>query len=126
MEQPSYPAPEENPAFRSPVVMTTQPTMVPMPRPVYTNYMPWSIWNMIFCCLPLGTVGLIFSMKTQDAAHHQDVTKVSRYSRSAFRWNLSATLLGICIHVTWIGVVVFFHLTGGFKKQTMHNVDDED
>ncbi|KAG8538110.1 hypothetical protein GDO81_023284 [Engystomops pustulosus] len=121
MEKPLYPVqpanPEFNPVYATPppVVMTTQPTMVPMAKPIYTNYVPWSVGNMIFCCLPLGIVALIYSIKAQDAVHRQDVTKVSHYSRSAFTWNLSATLLGICIHIVWIGVVIFLHLTRGLK-----------
>ncbi|KAG8569943.1 hypothetical protein GDO81_014602 [Engystomops pustulosus] len=84
------------------VVVTTQPTSVVVPQPLYKDHLSWSIVNMICCCLPLGIAALVFSIQTKDAIHRQDYPAAAQRSRSAYIINIVALVLGLCIHIAWI------------------------
>ncbi|XP_078509963.1 uncharacterized protein LOC144769662 [Lissotriton helveticus] len=69
---PTYQYPQNHTVFiqEAVPVVTTQTTMVTMPLPNYvSSYTGYSIFNMIWCCFPLGLAALIFSCKTPDTVH---------------------------------------------------------
>nr|XP_023844496.1 synapse differentiation-inducing gene protein 1-like isoform X2 [Salvelinus alpinus] len=89
--------------------VTVQPTVfvthgaLPYPLPDYLGY---SIFTMLCCCLPLGIAALIYSISTRDANNqgHQQVAE--RSSRLARILNHSALGIGITVIILYIVYVV--------------------
>ncbi|KAM3921165.1 dispanin subfamily A member 2b-like [Leptodactylus fuscus] len=73
-------------------VVTEQPGTYRTPQ---KDYLIWSILNLICCCLPLGIVALIFSIKTRDATQQNDMMSATKNSRTAFNLNIAATVIGV-------------------------------
>ncbi|XP_040271454.1 transmembrane protein 233-like [Bufo bufo] len=84
--------------------VTVQPEQASYRAP-QKDYLIWSIVNLLCCCLPLGIVALLFSIKTRDACHQNDTVLANRSSRTAFNLNIAATVIGIVIII--IAVVVY-------------------
>ncbi|XP_040183050.1 interferon-induced transmembrane protein 10-like [Rana temporaria] len=82
-----------------PTMVTTQTTMISTQgqAPPCRDYLPWSIVNLIFCCLIFGIVALVFSLQTRSAKKYQDWESAQRKSRAALGFNLAAMLLGIAL-----------------------------
>jgi hypothetical protein len=66
------------------------------------NYLAWSICNLIFCCLPLGIVALVFSVQSQSAAQRGDMAEAERTANTAKTCNMIATIGG------GIAILIFF------------------
>ncbi|XP_044134613.1 dispanin subfamily A member 2b-like [Bufo gargarizans] len=82
------------------------------------DYLIWSIVNLICCCLPLGIVALLFSIKTRDACHQNDTALANRNSRTAFNLNIAATVIGVIIII--ISVVLYFLVFTNMKKTSLN------
>ncbi|KAM4015634.1 dispanin subfamily A member 2b-like isoform 1-T2 [Anomaloglossus baeobatrachus] len=59
------------------------------------DYLGWSIFSTLCCCLPIGVAALIFSIKARDAANQNDSTTAAKHSKMAFNLNIAALVLGI-------------------------------
>jgi len=68
------------------------------------NYLIESILVTIFCCLPLGVVGIVFSTQVNskfDAGDFAGAEKVSKQAKQFMMWGL---ILGILIYVGYLAV----------------------
>ncbi|KAM3921166.1 dispanin subfamily A member 2b-like [Leptodactylus fuscus] len=88
-------------------VVTEQPGPYRAPQ---KDYLVWSILNLICCCLPLGIVALIYSIKTRDATHQNDTFSAGKHSRTAFKLNISATVIGIILNIIFM-IIYFVYLS---------------
>ncbi|XP_007555317.1 PREDICTED: proline-rich transmembrane protein 1-like [Poecilia mexicana] len=98
---------QQYPGQPAPVIM--QPTMYvtqgPLTNPV-NDYMGYSIFTMLCCCLPLGIAALIYSISAREANHTGDQMSAERNSRTAKTLNHVALGLGLGSFVLGIIYVV--------------------
>ncbi|XP_012687022.1 interferon-induced transmembrane protein 1-like [Clupea harengus] len=66
------------------------------------SYMAWSIFNCLFCCLPLGIAAIIYSSTVNNANSAGDRTKAESASRTTMRLNLAALVCGIILIIVII------------------------
>lgn len=94
--QQPYPVVHQYPA--QPGAVTVQPTVfvstTPLANPV-NDYLSYSIFTMLCCCLPIGIAALIYSISTQQANQIGDRMTAERNSRTARTLNHVALGLGI-------------------------------
>ncbi|KAM3830310.1 proline rich transmembrane protein 1B-like [Vipera latastei] len=73
------------------------------------DYLGYSIFTLLCCCLPLGIAALIYSIRTQGANQQGDVASARKYSRLALILDHTALGLGIAwIILTIILLIVFY------------------
>ncbi|XP_051920838.1 proline-rich transmembrane protein 1-like [Hippocampus zosterae] len=94
--QQQYTAGQQYPPQQTTV--TVQPavfvTRGPLENP-YNDYLGYSIFTLLCCCLPLGIAALIYSINTREANHSGDQLTAERCSRTARTLNHVALGLGI-------------------------------
>lgn len=92
-----------------PATVTVQPTVYvtrgPLPIPV-NDYLCYSIFTLLCCCLPLGIAALIYSISAREANHAGDQISAERSSRMAKTLNHVALGLGIGFMILSIVYVV--------------------
>ncbi|XP_039629567.1 interferon-induced transmembrane protein 1-like isoform X2 [Polypterus senegalus] len=92
-----------------PAAVTVQPgvyiTQVQLAHPE-PEYLGYSIFTMLCCCLPIGIAALIYSISTRDANNIGNLDLARKHSRTARVLNHTALGIGICILVIWIGAVI--------------------
>ncbi|XP_063292631.1 synapse differentiation-inducing gene protein 1-like [Pelobates fuscus] len=71
-----------------------------------SDYLWWSIMNLVCCCLPLGIAAIIYSRKTRDAVLTHDMDSAARYSHKTLILNISALVIGIILNI--IVLCVYF------------------
>ncbi|XP_059393316.1 proline rich transmembrane protein 1B-like [Carassius carassius] len=89
--------------------VTVQPTVVMAPLLMAApDYLGYSLFTMLFCCLPLGIAAVVYSCYTRDAnlAGHREIAMSS--SRAAFILNNVA--LGIGLTITAVSLIIIFTL----------------
>ncbi|XP_015254265.1 PREDICTED: proline-rich transmembrane protein 1-like [Cyprinodon variegatus] len=93
--QQPYPS-QQHPGQPAPISMqpTVYVTQAPLTSPV-NDYLGYSIFTMLCCCLPLGIAALVFSIFTREANHSGDRMSAERSSRTARTLNHVALGLGI-------------------------------
>lgn len=62
----------------------------PPPPPMPSNYLWTSLLSTIFCCLPLGIIGIIFSLKVSRTYYSGNYTKAEEYSEYALFWSFAS------------------------------------
>ncbi|XP_069460933.1 interferon-induced transmembrane protein 3-like [Ambystoma mexicanum] len=86
----------------------THTTLIaPVYMPSEPDYLCYSIFNLLCCCLPLGIVALIYSLKTQDCNARGDVVGARHNSQTARTFNRVALALGVAIFVMCLLCVIF-------------------
>ncbi len=74
------------------------------------NHLAWSICNLIFCCLPLGIVALVFSVQSQSAAQRGDMSEAERTANIARICNMISTIVGaVAILIVFLFVLGASH-----------------
>lgn len=85
---------QQQPAsFPLPIVITQRPT----------DYLPLSLFNLVFCCLLFGVFGLVKSIATRSAVKQGDYSSAYVHSMEARNWNVAASITGTVI---WTLVIV--------------------
>ncbi|XP_041649947.1 synapse differentiation-inducing gene protein 1-like isoform X2 [Cheilinus undulatus] len=120
-QQPGYPPqgfgapPQQYGGYGQPFpgqqTVTVQPAQYvtqPQPEHPINDYLCYSIFNMLCCCLPLGVAALIYSISAREANHVGDWMAAERSSRTARTLNHIGLGIGIGVIVLCIiyGVVV--------------------
>ncbi|XP_069803825.1 dispanin subfamily A member 2b-like [Dendropsophus ebraccatus] len=101
-------------------VVTMQPA--PYQPPPQKDYLVWSVLNLICCCLPLGIVALIFSIKTRDATYQNNAPLAAKHSHTAKALNIAATVIGVVVII--ISIVIYVLLYINFKKNKEQFLDE--
>ncbi len=78
----------------------------PMPK----TWLLESILATIFCCLPLGIVGIINAANVSSKYEAGDIEGAKKASAEAAKWTKYALIVGIIIAVLYLG---FIFLVGG-------------
>ncbi|KAK5598476.1 hypothetical protein CRENBAI_010120 [Crenichthys baileyi] len=98
-----------------PIPVAIQPTMYmtqgPLANPV-NDYLGYSIFTMLCCCLPLGIAALIYSISAREANYVGDRMSAERNSRTARTLNHVALGLGLgsfVLLVIYVLILVFMH-----------------
>ncbi|XP_017265391.1 proline-rich transmembrane protein 1-like [Kryptolebias marmoratus] len=92
-----------------PGIVTVQPvvavTRAPLEYPV-NDYLGYSIFTLLCCCLPLGIAALIHSISVRDANARGDRTAAEQNSRTARILNHVALAFGLLAFISSIIIVV--------------------
>ena len=67
--------------------------------PSVPDYLIWSIITTLCCCLPLGVVGIIFSVLGKTDLRNGDYNEAMKKSKIAFWCNLVGLISGLLIAV---------------------------
>ncbi|XP_005743320.1 proline-rich transmembrane protein 1 [Pundamilia nyererei] len=100
-----YPAPQQGTVVVQPTVYVAQG---PLANPV-NDYLGYSIFTMLCCCLPLGIAALIFSILTRESNHVGDRMSAERSSRTARTLNhvaLGLGIAGLILSIVYVAVVI--------------------
>ncbi|XP_034031196.1 proline-rich transmembrane protein 1-like isoform X2 [Thalassophryne amazonica] len=103
--QQTYPVGPEQQYPQQPGVIGVQPVVYVTQRPLgepVNDYLGYSIFTMLCCCLPLGIAALIYSISTRDANSVGDQEKAERCSKTAKTLNNVALGIGIGVLVLYI------------------------
>nr|XP_003225120.1 PREDICTED: proline-rich transmembrane protein 1-like [Anolis carolinensis] len=95
---PGVVGPSEGALFHPPqavFITPVQPTYVP-------DYLAYSIFTMLCCCVPLGIVAFIYSMLTRAAVGDGDTTVARRNSRRALFYANLAVLFGVIVLIVYL------------------------
>ncbi|XP_059424421.1 proline-rich transmembrane protein 1-like isoform X3 [Carassius carassius] len=89
--------------------VTVQPavfvTAAPLANPV-PDYLPYSIFTMLCCCLPLGIAALIYSISTRNANFAGQRELAEKNSKTALNLNHAAFGIGLIFIVMCIIVKI--------------------
>ncbi|XP_053124508.1 cysteine-rich and transmembrane domain-containing protein 1-like [Hemicordylus capensis] len=88
-------------------VFITQPVNEP-------DYLGYSIFTMLCCCLPLGIAALVYSIQTREANLSGNIASAQRNSRMSRIFNHTALGLGIVILILYITLMVI--LTNVYRR----------
>ncbi|XP_011483393.1 proline-rich transmembrane protein 1-like [Oryzias latipes] len=91
-----------------PGIVTVQPTVyvtqAPLGNPV-SDYMCYSIFTMLCCCLPLGIAALIYSINAREANISGNRVRAESNSRTAKTLNHVALGIGLVLIIAYIAVI---------------------
>ncbi|XP_062995768.1 synapse differentiation-inducing gene protein 1-like [Elgaria multicarinata webbii] len=104
--QPYYGLPgtgyNQDPTLQPPQVIIVRP-----PQPTNEpDYLAYSIFTMLCCCLPLGIAALVYSFQTREANNMGNSIAAQRNSRMARILANTALAVGIVFLIVYIVVVV--------------------
>ncbi|XP_015263661.1 PREDICTED: interferon-induced transmembrane protein 3-like [Gekko japonicus] len=95
--------PGQGPVIQPPLHTTFVVPVQPTHEKVYLAY---SIFTMLFCCLPLGIAALVYSIRTQDANRMGNGTEAQRNSRMARSLAHAALIMGIVSAIAYTVLIV--------------------
>lgn len=72
------------------------------------NYLVWTILSTILCCLPIGAVGIYFSVQVDKLWAQGDVAGAHDRARSARNLAITAAVVSIVALVAWVVFVAVF------------------
>lgn len=67
------------------------------PKP--NSYLVWAILSILYCCLPLGIVSIIYSAKVDNLYNSGDYEAAEQASQNAKRWAIASCVCAIVIYV---------------------------
>lgn len=76
---------------------TSQPSM---PKP--DNHMLMAVLTTVFCCLPLGVVGIVYASKVDGLYYAGDYAGATNAANSARRWSLIGIVGSIVISIIYM------------------------
>ncbi|CAG12869.1 unnamed protein product [Tetraodon nigroviridis] len=97
-----------------------QPTIYVAPGPLSTpanDYLCYSIFTLICCCMPLGIAALIYSIQTRDANQTGDLQAAQRNSRTARTLNHVALGIGLG---SLILVIIYVAVVAAYASSGLH------
>ena len=71
-----------------------------------------SILVTLFCCLPLGIVGIIDAAKVESRFYAGDIAEANRLSANAKKWTSVSFWIGLTIGVIYIAVMILVGIGG--------------
>ncbi|XP_062995974.1 synapse differentiation-inducing gene protein 1-like [Elgaria multicarinata webbii] len=109
--QPYYGAPGAD-SSQGPVLQPPQAVFITPVQPTNEpDYLVYSIFTMLCCCLPLGIAALVYSIMTREANHMGNLTAAQRNSRLARVLAHSAVGVGLGCLILYIALMVILTTT---------------
>ncbi len=99
--------------------MEFNPTQVPQTRP--KNWLLESILVTIFCCLPLGIVGIVYASQVNGKWNSGDYDGALKSSRQAGTWTKIGFFIGIFLWILNIISIFYF----GWNYFTPYRVNND-
>lgn len=87
----------------------TYPTLAGKPD----NYLAWAILSTILCCVPLGAVSIVQSVKVDKLWAAGDHEQARRASASARKWAIASAASSAVFLVLWLGLMILGVALGG-------------
>ncbi|XP_038238704.1 proline rich transmembrane protein 1B-like [Dermochelys coriacea] len=110
-QQGYYPPYNEDPNW-GPMGCAPQQVILVSPPPAREkDYLGYSIFTLLCCCLPLGIVALVYSIQTRDANGTGNTAQAQRSSRMAWIFNNTALGVGIVVLIVWVTIVIAISLS---------------
>ncbi|XP_035020437.1 cysteine-rich and transmembrane domain-containing protein 1 [Hippoglossus stenolepis] len=97
-----YPAHPATVTVHQPMVYVTRS---PLAEPA-SDYMCYSVFTLMCCCLPLGIAALIYSISTREANHAGDQLAAERSSRLARTLNHVGLGIGLLFSIVMVVYIV--------------------
>jgi len=82
------------------------------------NYLVESILVTIFCCLPLGVVGIVFATQVNskyDTGDYAGAEKASKQAKQFMLWGLIVAVVALIVYFAIFGVAIFAMASEGFQ-----------
>ena len=95
-----------------PRVQIVSGPVIPMSCVNINDYLWANIFATIFCCFPLGLVGICYSIATRDAKNMGNIVAARRDSNIARNWLTAAVICGVIIGGI-VGLLNFFQNRSG-------------
>nr|XP_008174838.1 proline-rich transmembrane protein 1-like [Chrysemys picta bellii] len=106
-----YPPYNEDPNRGQMGYAPQQVILVSPPPANEADYLGYSIFTLLCCCLPLGIVALVYSIQTRDANRSGNTAQAQRSSRMARIFNNTALGVGIVVLIVWVAIVIAISLS---------------
>lgn len=77
------------------------------------DYLIWNVLSTLFCCMPIGVAGIIFSIQTNSAKARGDVEGAARHSSTAKTLLIVGLVCGglqVLLSFLWIAFSVMFEI----------------
>ncbi len=77
------------------------------------DYLIWNVLSSLFCCMPLGVAGIIFSIQTNSAKARGDYEAAARHSSTAKTLLIVGLVCGglqVLLSFLWIAFSVMFEI----------------
>jgi hypothetical protein len=84
------------------------------------NWLWQSIVVTLFCCVPLGIVGIVHAAKVDVLYYNGKYSEAEAVARSARNWTILAFLIGLVLIISWISVFNNEEMSG-FMEKIMEN-----
>ncbi len=72
-----------------------------------------SILVTLFCCLPLGIIGIVNASKVESRFYSGDIEEANRLSFVAKKWTVIGFWIGVVLWIIYLLIVIAF-ATGDF------------
>ncbi|XP_042296632.1 trafficking regulator of GLUT4 1-like [Sceloporus undulatus] len=97
-----YPDPAGAGLNQGPILQPPQAVYITPVQPTNEpDYLGYSIFTMLCCCLPLGIAALVYSIQTRESNHMGNLASAQRNSRMARILAHTALGVGLCITVLY-------------------------
>ena len=117
-QQPA-PQPAQQAAPQSVVYVQTNPSGTSQPAmPKPGNNMILAVLTTVFCCLPLGIVGIVYASKVDGLYLAGDYAGALSAAKSARTWSVIGIVASLVISLIYIliyGAAIFASMKGGFN-----------
>lgn len=70
------------------------------------DYLVWSILATLFCCLPFGIVGIVYSVMANSAYDAGNYEEHVKKADSAKTWTIWSVILGLVVMAIYVAVGV--------------------
>ena len=111
-QQPTYAPQQPTYAPQQPMYAQQQP-MYAQQQPMYAqekpnNFLAWSIFATLVCCLPTGIVAIVMSSKVNSCWDRGDYEGAHKASKNAKIWLLVSVGIGIIIYIYYFAPILAF------------------
>jgi hypothetical protein len=77
------------------------------------NHLIWAILATLFCCLPVGIVGIVFATQVNTKLAAGDIAGAQDSSAKAKMWTMIAAGIGLLGWLLWVCYFVFVMMAVG-------------